>query len=61
MGLCLERLYPVWSNGGYWVIDDYNDYGGCRQVVEKFLARHEDVIRISAESNLVLQRAHRGW
>jgi len=55
--LCLDRLYPIWSPGGFWVIDDYNDYGGCRQAVEEFLADHPDVIRISAESNLVLQRA----
>jgi asparagine synthase (glutamine-hydrolysing) len=57
VSLCLERLYPAWSAGGYWVIDDYNDYGGCRQAVEEFLAGRADVIRISADSNLVLQRA----
>ena len=55
--LCLERLYPVWRPGGYWAIDDYNDYGGCRQAVEEFLLTHEDVIRVTADSSLILQRA----
>lgn len=54
--LCLERLYPVWSVGGYYVIDDYNDYGGCRKAVEEFLAGRQDVRRISEDSSLVLQR-----
>ena len=54
--LCLERLYPVWTPGGYWIIDDYNDYGGCRKAVDEFLAQHADVVRLSSDSNLVLQR-----
>jgi asparagine synthase (glutamine-hydrolysing) len=55
--LCLERLYPVWSAGGFWVIDDYNDYGGCRQAVDEFLKGHGNVRRISDDTSLVLQRA----
>jgi asparagine synthase (glutamine-hydrolysing) len=55
VSLCLERLYPVWSPGGYWVIDDYNDYGGCRRAVDEFLAGHDDVIRCPVNGNLVLQ------
>lgn len=54
--LCLNRLYVVWSIGGYFVIDDYNDYGGCHRAVDEFLAQHDDVRIISFSSNLVLQR-----
>jgi asparagine synthase (glutamine-hydrolysing) len=53
--LCLERLYPVWTPGGYWVIDDYNDYGGCRKAVDAFLAQHRNVVVLSSDSNLVMQ------
>jgi asparagine synthase (glutamine-hydrolysing) len=54
--LCLERLYPISSPGAYFIIDDYNDYGGCRQAVDEFLARHDDVSKITSGSNLVFQR-----
>ena len=52
----LDRLYPLWSAGGYFVIDDYNDYGGCRRAVDEFLSNHDDARRVSDDGNLVLQR-----
>ncbi len=54
--LCLERLYPLWSPGGYFISDDYNDYGGCRQAVDEFLATRKDVRLVTSDSNLVMQR-----
>ena len=35
--LCLERIVPRLSAGAYVVLDDYNDYGGCRRAVDEFL------------------------
>jgi O-methyltransferase len=36
--LCLERTWPVLASGGFIILDDYNDYGGCRKAAEEFLA-----------------------
>jgi asparagine synthase (glutamine-hydrolysing) len=46
--LCLERIQPVWSRGGYLICDDYNNYGGAREAVDEFLGAHRDV-RAAAE------------
>lgn len=40
--LCLRRLEPHLSPGSVVVLDDYFDYGGCRQAVDEFLTRHSD-------------------
>ena len=55
--LCLERLHPLLSAGGYFVLDDYNDYGGCKRAADEFLARHPELETVAAEPNLVLRRA----
>jgi asparagine synthase (glutamine-hydrolysing) len=36
--VCIERLYPRLSIGGSIVVDDYHDWGGCRQAIDEFLA-----------------------
>lgn len=54
--LCLERLYPFLSTGGYLVLDDYNDYRGCRIATDAFLAEHDDLDVVTADSNLVLTK-----
>lgn len=35
--LCLERTAKVLSPGGVMILDDYNDYGGCRKAADQFL------------------------
>lgn len=57
--LCLERAYPLLSPGGYIVLDDYNDYSGCRIATDSFLAAHEDLEIVKGEPNLVLRRRSR--
>lgn len=54
--LCLERIYPRLSVGGYLVLDDYNDYGGCRLAVDKFLSTIRDLEVVASRPNLVLRR-----
>jgi O-methyltransferase len=54
---CLERLHPVLSPGGYLVLDDYNDYGGCRRAADEFLARCDDVAVVESDDHLVLRRS----
>lgn len=54
--LCLERIYPVLSNAGYIILDDYHDYGGCRKAVDEFLNQRNDIKIVASDSNLVLLR-----
>jgi len=57
--LCLERAHPLLSPGGYIVLDDYNDYSGCRIATDSFLAAHDDLEIVKGEPNLVLRRSRR--
>ena len=38
--LCLERTAACSTLSGLLVLDDYNDYGGCKTAVDEFLAAH---------------------
>ncbi len=53
---CLDAVYRHLSPGGVIVLDDYNDYGGCRSATDAFLAARPDMRLRSARSNAVLQR-----
>lgn len=37
VAVCLREIWPVMSMGGVIVIDDYDDWSGCRQAVDDFL------------------------
>ena len=60
--LCLERVYPVLSPGGFVISDDYHDYDGATQAVDEFLAAHPDMRKVESRrppdryANLVLTR-----
>jgi asparagine synthase (glutamine-hydrolysing) len=54
--VCLERVAPQLSEGGYVVVDDYNSYGGCARAVDEYLVTHPELQRITEDSNLVLRR-----
>ncbi len=45
------------SPGGAVVLDDYNDYGGCRLAVDEFLSDHADAKLLQAEPNGVIQKS----
>ena len=34
---CLERIFPKLMSGGVLIVDDYFDWGGCRQATDRFL------------------------
>ena len=39
VALCLDRIYPHMSRGGFLVIDDYYSYGGCTVATDRFRSR----------------------
>ena len=53
---CLEETARRLTPGGIIVIDDYNDYAGCRTAVDEFLAGHGD-FHMEAGLNPILRRA----
>ena len=54
--LCLDRIVPRLAPGGYVVLDDYNDYGGCRRAVDEFLDTNPDVDIVARAPNFVFRR-----
>lgn len=52
---CLDACADKLSNGGLFIIDDYNDYGGCRVAVDEFLARRQDFV-MEPGSNPILRK-----
>jgi asparagine synthase (glutamine-hydrolysing) len=56
VALCLERTCARLARGGLVVLDDYNDYGGCRTAAQAFLSRRRDMRLLDASHSAVLVR-----
>lgn len=41
---CLQAISRKMSTNGVVIIDDYNDYGGCRTAVDEFVATRSDYV-----------------
>jgi O-methyltransferase len=54
--LCLERIYRHLAVGGYLILDDYNDYRGCRKAADEFLSITSDLELLSSAPNAVIRR-----
>ena len=54
--LCLQRIVPRLSPGAHLILDDYNDYGGCRRATDEFLEDAPDLQIVSRAPNFVLRR-----
>jgi O-methyltransferase len=52
---CLRRIGPHVSLGGLIVLDDYNDYGGCRTAADRFMAEHPEfeLVRFASNAGLI--------
>ncbi|MEX1152977.1 TylF/MycF/NovP-related O-methyltransferase [Parvibaculum sp.] len=57
VALCLERTWPHLSRGGIVILDDYNDYGGCRKATTAFLERRPDMRLVEATHNAILVKS----
>lgn len=54
--LCLERIAPHMPKGGVFVLDDFNDYGGCRRAATEFLGQETDFELESVANSAVIVR-----
>jgi O-methyltransferase len=57
---CLARISPLLSPGGYMVLDDYEDYGGCKKAVDEFLAEAPQFDLVRFRSNVAVHLPRRG-
>jgi O-methyltransferase len=53
---CLEAVAPLMSAQGAVILDDYNDYGGCRTATDEFLASHRQFQMWRQSGHLVLRK-----
>ena len=56
VALCLSRTLDHLSPGAIVVVDDYNDYSGCRQAVDEFVRRHQEIRLVRTRPHAVLSR-----
>jgi O-methyltransferase len=54
--LCMKYAAPRLSVGGYLVLDDYNDWPGCRKAVDEFLSMHDELEMIRTNPHAVIRR-----
>lgn len=54
--LCLEYIVPRLSVGGFVVVDDYNDWPGCRRATDEFRAAHPELALIRTAPHAVLTK-----
>lgn len=54
--LCLNAIYDRLAPGGFIILDDYHDYGGCRRATDAFLAERPDMNPYRCRGNMVLRR-----
>jgi asparagine synthase (glutamine-hydrolysing) len=52
--LCLEKISPALNVGGYIILDDYLDYGGCKKAVDEFLTNCSDFDVVRYAPNCIL-------
>jgi asparagine synthase (glutamine-hydrolysing) len=56
VAFCLAAVAPLVSRHGAIILDDYNDYGGCRTATDEFLTSHHQ-FQVSRQSgHLVLRK-----
>ncbi len=53
---CLAAVALLTSPGGSIILDDYNDYGGCRAATDEFLASNRQFYVSRQSGHLVLRR-----
>jgi len=53
---CLKYAWPRLSEGGFIILDDYNDWSGCRKATDEFISSNETVTLLRARPHAVIQK-----
>lgn len=53
---CLNYVTPRLSPGGFIILDDYNDWPGCKKAADEFVAAHPDLEVKRAQPHAVLYK-----
>jgi O-methyltransferase len=54
--LCINAVSMRLSLGGYIIVDDYNDWAGCRRAVDTFLNVSPQFALLDASDNAIIQK-----
>ncbi len=54
---CLQTVAPYLSKGGLIIVDDYNDYEGCRKATNEFLATNPSFRLRRSRPHAIIERA----
>jgi O-methyltransferase len=62
VSLCLARIEPRLSEDGFLVLDDYNDWSGCRRAVnDYFRGIKQGYVFDSSAGNLIIAKKGNKW
>jgi O-methyltransferase len=60
--VCLERIVPQLSDDGFIVLDDYNDWSGCRRAVDDYFKGTKPQYEFDLSAgNLVIAKKSNQW
>lgn len=57
VAFCLDAVAPHVSPGGMIILDDYNDYDGCRKATDAFLTENQNYALEQTRAHAVLVRS----
>ena len=55
--VCLERTRDAICPGGFVILDDYNDYGGCRKAADEFLSTYPQFTLVRTLPHAVIRKS----
>jgi O-methyltransferase len=53
---CLNFVWPRLSLGGFIVVDDYNDWNGCKKATDEFLSSHKNAQLVRHRPHAVIRK-----
>jgi asparagine synthase (glutamine-hydrolysing) len=53
---CLTKASPILSDGGTVIVDDYNDYEGCRKAVDRVLEEDKTLYMHRSQPHAVMRK-----
>lgn len=57
VSLCLSKTAQFLQPGGIIILDDYNDYGGCKRATDEFLISHPQFRLLESQHNAAIIRS----